>query len=342
MRRAYPVAGELNLGGPAGDTCVFAQARTDIGTGMARAPSTSPPVIGAVARRVRAAGGQLRHAFAHHDVLTYASAMAFHILIALPPLLLLLVAMIGFFDVSEAWSQDVAPSVRGQLSPEAFAFIDHTVRSTLLERQAFWLTAGAALAIWEISAVVRAVMGALNLIYSRAEQRGILRRFAVSLWLALAVAALLVITFVVVRFGPLLAEEIAGRGWLVDVVSFVARWALAASLLLAVVSLLLRFAPAARVPWHWIGEGSLLVIGAWIVMSLGFGAYVTSVVDYETIFGNLALLFGLMTYVYLGCIAFLAGVELDALRADRPTPERCEPEEGAQRRGRDQAAGLTR
>ena len=269
--------------------------------------------------RARLTVAQLYRQFAHHDVLTYASAMAFHALVALPPLLLLVVAGLGFLDVADAWSRDIAPSVRSQVSPEAFAVVDRTVRSTLANTQGFWLTAGAALAIWEISSVVRGAMGALNLIYSRAEDRSIVERLAVSIWLALVITALLIGAIVVVRFGPSLADGL-GQGWLIDLVSFLVRWGIAAAIMLAIVGLLLRFAPADHVPWHWVGSGALLVVGSWTLMSLGFGAYVTAVVDYESIFGNLALLFGLMTYLYLTFTAFLAGVELDALKEDRPSP----------------------
>ena len=44
-----------------------------------------------------------------------------------------------------------------------------------------------------------------------------------------------------------------------------------------------------------------------------FGFYVTDVADYGSIFGSLATVFLLMTYLYISACAFLIGAEVDAI-----------------------------
>jgi membrane protein len=49
------------------------------------------------------------------------------------------------------------------------------------------------------------------------------------------------------------------------------------------------------------------------VVSLVYGWYISSIADYASIFGNLAVVMVTMSYIYLSAIVFLTGVQLDSL-----------------------------
>jgi len=51
----------------------------------------------------------------------------------------------------------------------------------------------------------------------------------------------------------------------------------------------------------------------WIVMSIGFGVYLSDVADYNSIFGGLATVVVLIAYLYAAAVVFLGGVQVDAL-----------------------------
>lgn len=69
----------------------------------------------------------------------------------------------------------------------------------------------------------------------------------------------------------------------------------------------------ALIPHRWISFGSALCVVAWVGTSLVFGLYVTQIADYNSIFGSLATVFVLLTYLYLSAASFLIGAEVDAL-----------------------------
>jgi uncharacterized BrkB/YihY/UPF0761 family membrane protein len=75
-----------------------------------------------------------------------------------------------------------------------FNLIDDTARKVLDQRQAFWVTAGFLVALWQISGAVRAVMGALDNVYE-APHRPARSRYPLSIGLAIAVGMLLVLAF---------------------------------------------------------------------------------------------------------------------------------------------------
>jgi membrane protein len=251
--------------------------------------------------------------FKDNDLLTYASAIAFQVFFALVPLTLVGLGLLGAFGLSDVWSNDVAPGVRDNVSPAAFQVINDTVTKILGARHLFWVTLGAVIAVWEISGAMRATMQVLNRVYGVSEERSFRKKLWESMALSTVVAALMLLAVAATKGGPALLQFVFGDGWFVSALTFVASWAISIALLFFVVTLVVRFAPDTRRPVRWANFGALLVIIGWVVMSLVYGWYVSSVADYGSIFGSLAVVMVTLTYLYMSAIVFLTGLQLDSL-----------------------------
>jgi membrane protein len=251
--------------------------------------------------------------FKENDLLTYASAISFQVFFALVPLALLALGLLGTFGLSGWWSTDAAHTVKDNVSGPVYHVINDTVHKILSQRQLFWVTLGAAIAVWEVSGAMRATMQVLNRVYGTDEGRSFWRKLWESIVLSVAVTMLLLLSAAAVKIGPPAAHAVFGDGALVSVLTFLASWGVSVGLLLAVVMLVVRFAPDTRRPVHWVTFGGLLVIVGWIAMSLLYGFYITSIANYASIFGNLAVLMVTLSYIYLSAIVFLTGAQLDSL-----------------------------
>ena len=260
--------------------------------------------------RLRANLRRYIDAYVENDLLTYASAIGFQILSALVPFLLFGCALLGFLHLEGVWSEDLAPNLKASVSGAAFAFADEAVRKALLSRQAFWISAGFLLALWQVSGAVRAVMGALNRVHGIETQRSWWRRMGVSTALALVVGACWLAAIAVVVLSPLLYGDVGG---VLAALLLLVRWAVAGALLLLAVAVLLHYAPERRQPLHWVTSGALLIMAGWLAMSLGFGIYLREIADYNSIFGGLATIVVLIAYLYMSAVVFLGGVQVDAL-----------------------------
>jgi membrane protein len=241
-----------------------------------------------------------------HEIPNSASAIAFHTLFAAVPLALFALALVGFFDLKSLWDSG-AKELRPRVSPPAYIVIDDTVRSILSSKQVFWLTFGAALAIWRLSAAMRATMHALDQIYGGDEDRPLLKEVRISIGLSLVIAVLLLAALGIVLAGRYLIEP---SGVLVVVV-FVVQWALVIAMLALAVGLTIRFGPATPQPLGWVSFGTGLAVLAWILGSVAFGLYLTKIADYSSAFGSFATVFVLLTYLYLSATALLVGAEVD-------------------------------
>src|SRR5215208_4221637 len=147
---------------------------------------------------VRALTRDVLRAFRENDLANFASAIAFRIVLALVPFLLFLLALLGFVDLEEVWRTDVAPELKKNASDVAFKLIDDTVRQVLDQRQLWWLTAGLALTLWELSAATRVTMVALDRVYGYTRRRSLRELLPRSLVLGAAMGVCVVTAIAIV------------------------------------------------------------------------------------------------------------------------------------------------
>jgi membrane protein len=245
--------------------------------------------------------------FRKRDLLTYASAIAFRGLVALVPLTLLGLGLLGAFGFQDVWRETIAPALEGRLTTPVYEGIDYSVERILSSGTAGLIAFAAVLLLWDLVWAVGAVMSALNRIHDVEERRSGRRRLLVRVGLAGVVGACLIGAALAVLAAPKLAEGA------LDVVIGIGRWVVGVTLLGLAVGLLFRYGPAERPQAKWASAGSVLVIASWIVASLLFRLYVKSVADFETAIGSLTVFLVLTAYVFTSAAIFIVGAQLDEL-----------------------------
>lgn len=94
------------------------------------------------------------------------------------------------------------------MSEEVYAVADEVVRRTLGDEQPFWLTVGLVFTLWQTSGGARAIMGVVSDVYNHGEDRSFKRSYATSFALGSAFPVLILLAFVVARFG----RQLVGLG----------------------------------------------------------------------------------------------------------------------------------
>ena len=244
--------------------------------------------------------------FAKHNLLTYASAIAFQALVALVAFLLLMVAVLGSVGRRDVWTKQIAPHVAPKVLPQVYSGLDATFEKVFHSSSAGLIAFAAVLTVWEMSGVVRATMGALSRVYEHDEDRPWWIRFPISIALA--------VVFVAAIAGAVLLATVArtavhgGFG----IPFTIARWLLALVFVGVAFGLLVRFAPPESRATRWASAGATLVVVAWFVQSLLFAEYLRYA-SYRSAAGSLLGVYVLTTYLYVAAIVLLVAIELDEL-----------------------------
>ena len=128
-------------------------------------------------------------AFDEHDLLTHASAIAFQVLKSLVPLSLLGIALIGAVGRRDLWSGHLAPPIKSRVDPPVFHALDFAVEKIFARNSGPLIAFAALLTVWYVSGGVRAIIGAINRIYGSEDDRPFWLRWVLSIGLAACVVA---------------------------------------------------------------------------------------------------------------------------------------------------------
>jgi membrane protein len=251
--------------------------------------------------------------FDRHNLLTYASAIALRTFIAAIACSLFSLGILGASQQQELWRNTIGPAIKPKVLPDVFSGINQTVNLVFSSSTAGLLALASALAVWEVSGIIRAAIGALDEIYETPEPRPFWIRFPISFGLAILFLAALLGAIAIIWAG-----HVSG-GW--GIAILILRWPAAVALIAFAFELIVRWAPAKHRRARWASLGSILVVVGWIGETLIFAEYVRSVANFRTPVGSLEVFIFLATYFYIASIVLLVAMELDELvRADVERP----------------------
>ena len=258
-------------------------------------------------RQARRLAGELKDAVARHRLLTFASAVSFRALVALVPLILLGLGVLGALGQESVWTNSIAPAIEHHVTAPVFHGIDFSVQRIFASDKGTLITLAAALVLWHMTAAVATVMETLNEIHDVKDERPWWRKLLVALALAVAIVLCLIVAVLVVSVAPTV-----GSGALHFVLG-VGRWLVGAVLLGVAVGVLVRYAPAEHPRPRWASAGSIAIVAAWIVLSLVFRVWVSEVSNFKTGVGFLTAFLVFGAYIYFSVLVFVLGVQLDEL-----------------------------
>jgi membrane protein len=252
--------------------------------------------------------------FDRHNLLTYASAIALRTFIAAVACTLFGLGILGAAHERHLWESTIAPQIQPKVLPHVFDGIDQVVHRVFSSSSAGLLALASALAVWEVSGIIRAAIGALDEIYETPEERPFWVRFPLSFGLAI-----LFLAAVLGAISLVWAAQAVSGVWRIPVL--ILRWPAAIALIAFAFELIVRWAPAKHRRARWTSLGSVLVVVGWIGETLIFAEYVRSVANFRTPVGSLEVFIFLATYFYIASIVLLVAMELDELvRADLQRP----------------------
>jgi membrane protein len=249
------------------------------------------------------------------DIVDRAAALAYYFLFSIFPILLFLTALVQLVPVRHVIGQlmDTAAMV---LPPQAASLVRATLHQIVTNAGRPGLVSLVALtAIWVGSTGTASVMTMLNVVYRVRDERPWWRRRAIAVLLTLAFSVFLIVSMLLLmlsaHIGTMLAR-LAARGSGLEHVASMMTLALSVVLVLVAIELAYYLAPA-RARWHWLTPGSLTAATLWLAVSLGLRLYVSSIANYDVMYGSIGGIIVLLLWLYLTSLVLLLGAEINAV-----------------------------
>jgi membrane protein len=254
--------------------------------------------------------------FQRDDALGLAAQLAYYLILALFPFILVLVSLMGTFS-SEGLATSVLEYFRQVMPPEVFGLVDSYLSDVLSGRNPApgLLSFGILGTIWAVSGAFSAMINALNRAYDVQETRPFWKVKGIAILMTLGLSVLILVGVLLLVAGPPIGRAVADGFGLGDVFTLVwniVRWPVALLFLVTVVALLYYFAPDANQPFRWITPGGFIGIILWVLASVGFRVYVSNFGSYDKTYGSIGAVIVLLLYLYISSLTILFGAELNA------------------------------
>ncbi|WP_323874497.1 YihY/virulence factor BrkB family protein [Streptomyces sp. 3212.3] len=281
-----------------------------------------PPGVTRALARARRAGPVLWTALRRtpvamwrDDASDWAAALTYYAVLALLPMLLMTVSLIG--TISPHLTDALIDRVTAWAPAESGSALHSTLRRLAGERSAALTVAvgGGASALWSASSYLAVFRRALHDQHRVADTRPALRTAHRILLTAVILLVLLFCSALLLVLGGPLARalgEWAGLGEAGAAAWTLLRWPALVALVALLVLVLFRTGPSqARTLRHAL-PGGVLAGALWLAASACFTAYAAGLGTYSRLYGSLAGVVVFLVWLWMSHLALLAGAQFTA------------------------------
>lgn len=257
------------------------------------------------------------HEIGADDVFGQAAKLSYYFVLALFPLLLVVVTLLGYMTQSSGEFMRTLLSYWRQVMPRsAYQLVVSTLDEVRANAGSDKLSIGIIGTLWAASNGMSAIMGGLNRAYEVKEGRPWWRAQIVAVVLTIALAAFIIAALGIVlygnRIGELAATYVGLRSFFDNAWSIV-QWPIVLVFVLTAFTLLYRFAPDLHgLEWRRTMPGAVIAVVLWLGVSLALRIYLHFFNHYTATYGSLGAMIILMLWFYLMGVAILIGGEVNS------------------------------
>ena len=255
--------------------------------------------------------------FIRDDALGLAAQLAYYLILALFPFILVLFSLMGQFSSPELAST-ILEYFRRVMPDEVYGLIKAYTGPIISGKAKApgLLSFGILFTIWTASGAFSALINALNRAYDLQETRPYWKVKGLAILMTLGLSVLILVGVLLMVLGPQIGAGIAGYfglGGVFELTWNIVRWPVALMFMVVTVALLYFLAPDAGQPFRWITPGGIIGVLLWVLASVAFSIYVNDFGSYNKTYGSIGVVIVLLLYLYISSITILFGATLNAV-----------------------------
>ncbi len=250
-----------------------------------------------------------------NDLQNHAAEMAYFAMMAVFPFFLLLTTAVAFLPIPDLFAETM-DRLREIAPDEVVRLLQETIREVTTKKKADLLSATLIVCVWMSSGAMSSTTRGLNKAFGLKDPRHYARFFGLSLLMTFMLGMLLIIGIVVILLGPRiegLLFEYVDLGNVGRVAFKILRNLVPLFFLFVVHSGIYWLCPAMKKKFRIFSPGTLFSVTSWIVVSIGFKAYLDQVNNYDKLYGSLGAVILSLVWFYMMSFVILIGGQIDAV-----------------------------
>jgi len=257
------------------------------------------------------------HGFMLHRGIDSAATLAFFAALTILPAALSVVSAFAIAQGKDQAADTVLDLAQEILLPGTVDLVKEPLTQLFsIESPGAALIIGVLLSVWSMSSYATAFGRAANSVYEVQEGRRIVKfrglMLVLSAFLLVAFAAVIILLLSTSNVANAVAEALGvGEPWIALWVY--GRWPVLGMILTMIIAVLYFYTPNIRHKrLRWVSSGALFAIIAWSLATTGFGIYVSTIANYDRVYGWLGGGLAVLIWLYISNLALVAGLEVDA------------------------------
>ncbi|MDT2977238.1 YihY/virulence factor BrkB family protein [Staphylococcus argenteus] len=262
------------------------------------------------------------------DASGLAAQMTYHFVLAMFPMLIFLLTLLPFFNISQSQITNMlsnAPADTSTLIKSVIGDITQNSSGSLL-------SIGLILAIWSASNGMTAIMNSFNVAYDVEDRRNGIILKLLSVVFTIVMGVVFVVALALPTLGSVISHFLFGPLGFDEQVKWVfnlIRIVLPIIIIFIVFIVLYAVAPNVKTKIRSVLPGAVFTSIIWLAGSFGFGWYISNFANYSKTYGSIAGIIILLVWLYITSFIIIVGAEINAIIHQRNVIKGKTPEEAA-------------
>lgn len=247
------------------------------------------------------------------EINSKAAEMSFYLMLSFFPFLIFTISSIVYIPIIHL--NKYIAILENIMPDSAFVFVSSLINSAIANRSIGFLIMSFILTVWTSSRGIKSLIRGTNKSYRIKETRSFIKVSVMALLFTVGLLLLIFSSMIFLVFGEKIGYFIfkfIGLNKIFIQVWNLCRYIIGIATVIIVLISLYKYTPNKEVSIKEAAPGAIIATFAWILISFGYSYYANNYSNYEVIYGSIAGIIVLMTWLYLSSWALFIGSEVNA------------------------------
>ncbi|WP_131047431.1 YihY/virulence factor BrkB family protein [Clostridioides difficile] len=249
----------------------------------------------------------------YSELSSKSAEVSFFLMLSIFPFLIFTISSIAYIPILHL--NKYIALFRNMMPEGAFAVLSSIIVSAIDNRNLKFLAVSFVLTMWTFSRAVKALIKGMNRAYIVKETRSFFKILSISFLFTIMLLVLIFLSMIFLVYGEKIGYFIFNLVGLDEIfikIWDILRYTVGIITIIVIFTLLYKYTPNKKLTIKESAPGAIFATFAWFLVSFLYSYYTNYYANYEVIYGSIAEIIVLMTWMYFSSWSIVIGYEVNS------------------------------
>ncbi|HBG7823440.1 TPA: YihY/virulence factor BrkB family protein, partial [Clostridioides difficile] len=249
----------------------------------------------------------------YSELSSKSAEVSFFLMLSIFPFLIFTISSIAYIPILHL--NKYIALFRNMMPEGAFAVLSSIIVSAIDNRNLKFLAVSFVLTMWTFSRAVKALIKGMNRAYKVKETRSFFKILSISFLFTIMLLVLIFLSMIFLVYGEKIGYFIFNLVGLDEIfikIWDILRYTVGIITIIVIFTLLYKYTPNKKLTIKESAPGAIFATFAWFLVSFLYSYYTNYYANYEVIYGSIAEIIVLMTWMYFSSWSIVIGYEVNS------------------------------